>query len=257
MKKSLALALVLALSLSIASLAQAELTAKGDLFIHFGGGISPKALPREEAAPIAVRIEGTIRSATRQDPPALRKIKVALNRGGTLNSTGLPICRRPEIDPTTPSEALATCGEALVGGGGFTAITSFADQPPELVRGEILLFNSEENGRPTVLAHVYQASPGPLTRFIVFHISRSSGTYGTVIVGRLPESINRDGYLKSIFMQLQRRYSFRGRPRSYLTASCPAPAGFTKAIFPFAQTSMSFEDGRTLSSTLTRTCSVR
>jgi hypothetical protein len=242
-------------SLTFVSLAQAEITAKGDLFIRFGGGISPQALPRSEPAPIAVRIEGSIRTVG-HNPPPLRRIKIALNRGGTLSAAGLPVCRRPEIELANPSEALTACGAALVGGGGFTAFTSLPDQPATLVRGEILLFNSKEHGRPAILAHVYQAKP-PFTRFVVFHIGHSSGTYGTIITGQLPESINRDGYLKSIFLQLQRRYSFRARARSYLTASCPAPAGFTKAIFPFAETSLSFADGRTLASTLTRTCSVR
>jgi hypothetical protein len=257
MKKSLVLLVALVFSLAVASLARAELTAQGDLFIRFDGGISPNTLPRAEPAPIAVRIEGTIRSATRQNPPPLRRIKIALNRGGKFSTVGLPICRRPEIDPANPSEALATCGDAFVGGGGYTAIESLGDQPPKVFRGEVLLFNSKENGRQTILGHVYQAKPIPLDGTIVFHVSHSSGTYGTIVTGQVPESINGEGYLTSIFLQLQRRYSFRGRARSYLTASCPAPAGFTKAIFPFAQTSMSFEDGRTLSSTLTRTCSVR
>jgi hypothetical protein len=257
MMKALALTIALTLSLAIVSLARAELTEEGDLFIRFDGGISPKALPRAEPAPIAVRVEGTIRSATRENPPPLRRIKIALNRGGKFDTVGLPICRRPEIDPANPAEALATCGDAFVGGGGYTATESLADQPPKVLRGEILLFNSKENGRQTILGHVYQAKPIPLDGTIVFHVSHSSGTYGTILTGQVPESINGDGYLTSIFLQLQRRYSYRGRARSYLTASCSAPAGFTKAIFPFAQTSMSFEDGRTLTSTLTRTCSVR
>jgi hypothetical protein len=256
-RKPLALLMTLTLSLAGASLAEAELTAKGDLLIRFGGGISPQALPRSEPAPIAVRIEGSIRTTNRDDPPALGEVRIALNRGGTLNARGLPICRRPEIDPANPSKALAICGEALVGGGGFSAVTSLPDQPQAVVHGEILLFNSADRGRPAILAHVYQANPGPIIRFIVFHISHAGGAYGTIITGQLPSSLTRDGYLKSIYLQLQRRYSFRGRSRSYLSASCPAPAGFTKAVFSFARASMSFADGRTLASDLIRTCSVR
>jgi hypothetical protein len=78
-----------------------------------------------------------------------------------------------------------------------------------------------------------------------------------VITGTLPPSVNRNGYLESIFLQLGRRYVYRGRPRAYLSASCPAPSGFSAAIFPFARASISFDDGRTLSSTLIRTCRVR
>ena len=50
---------------------------------------------------------------------------------------------------------------------------------------------------------------------------------------------------------------YRGQRRSYLSATCDAPAGFPGATFPFAHASMTFADGRTLSSTLTRSCKVR
>jgi hypothetical protein len=232
----------------------AELVQEGDLFVRFDGGISPRALPRSSPAPIAVRIEGTIRAPSRRDPPALRRIRIALNSEGRLSTRGLPRCRRMQVDPSTPSEALAICGPALVGGGGFTAITSFPDQPTSVLRGEVLLFNTVSDGRPAILAHVFQRDPAPITRFFVFHIRRTAGTFGTVITGTLPEELNRNGYLESIFLQLSRRYVFHGRPRAYLSASCSTPPGVPVAVFPFAHVSMAFADGRTLSSTLDRSC---
>jgi hypothetical protein len=145
----------------------------------------------------------------------------------------------------------------LVGGGGFTAKTSFPDQSSELVPGDILLFNSVLKGRAVTLAHITQKEPVPTTRIVVFRIFHTRGTYGTLIKGHLPPSINHNGYLKTIFLQLQRRYVYRGESRAYLSASCSAPAGFTGAVFPFARASMSFSDGRTLSATMTRFCKVR
>lgn len=81
-----------------------------------------------------------------------------------------------------------------------------------------------------------------------------AGTYGTVISGELSEQMNHYGYLEGISLRLHRRFTYRGRQRSYLSAACAAPAGFSVALFPFARASMSFEDGRVLSSTLTRSC---
>jgi hypothetical protein len=237
--------------------ASAELTQSGNLFVRFSGGISPRALPRNSPAPIAVRIEGTIRTPSGQTPPALRKIKIALNSSGRLSTSGLPRCRQEQVESANPSEALAACGTALVGGGGFTAITSFADQPKYLMHGEILLFNSVVHGHAAILAHIFQKDPVPIVRMVVFKIRRSSGTFGTVISGELPKETANNGYLKSIYLQLQRRYVVNGHPRAYLSASCSAPAGFTEAVFPFARASMTFDDGRTLASTLTRSCAVR
>ena len=113
------------------------------------------------------------------------------------------------------------------------------------------------HGRPAILGHLYQSFPAPITKIIVFSIRRTGGAFGTVIAGTLPQSVNRNGYLRSIFLQLQRRYVFRGSPRAYLSARCAAPAGFPGALFPFARASMSFDDGRTLSSTLVRSCKVK
>ena len=99
----------------------------------------------------------------------------------------------------------------------------------------------------------------PLTRslFIVFHIQETRGTYGTVLTGALPASTNRWGYLRRLSLRLHRNFTYKGQPRSYLSAACDAPRGFPGATFPFARASMTFADGRTLASTLTRSCKVR
>lgn len=245
------------ISVLIAATASAELTQKGNIFIRFDGGVTPRSLPRDSLAPIGVRIEGTIRAPARQTPPALRKIKVALNRAGKLDTRGLPICSEGRIKTASAADALAACGSALVGAGGITAVTSLPEQPNYLLRAEMLLFNSVLAGRPAILAHIYQHSPVPNTKLVVFHIRRSPGTFGTVLEATLPESVNRNGYLKSIYLQLQRNFVFQGRRHSYLSANCAAPHGFTAASFPFARASMTFDGGRTLSSTLVRSCRVR
>jgi len=245
------------LTIALAATASAELAQRGNLFISFDGGVSPRALPREAPAPIAVRIEGRVRVLGGDDPPALRRIQVALNRAGRLNTRGLPICPRNRIRLARPAAALAACGEALVGSGGTVARTTLPDQAPTTVRADLLLFNGRSGGRPAILAHVFQTRPVTVSRVIAFEIRRRASTFGTVLTARITPGIERNGHLRSIFLNLQRRYVFRGRPRSYLTAACSAPPGFPAATFPFARASMTFEDGRRLSSTLIRTCRVR
>jgi hypothetical protein len=248
---------VFAVCVLCASLAQAELTAKGNLFVRFSGGIVPNALPRESRAPIAVRVDGTIRTLSGERPPALRGISIAINRGGRLDTKGLPVCHRREIEPSSTQEALARCGDALVGGGHFNAAISFPEQSSFPSDGRVLAFNTVIDGKRAVLAQVYGGQPIPITRILVFHIRESRGTFGTILTASLPPSINRYGYLKEISLSLHRNFTYRGKQRSYLSAACEAPPGFPGASFPFAHASMRFEDGRTLSSTLTRSCRVR
>jgi hypothetical protein len=254
--KAAGLVVVLMLLGASAPLARAELTERGDLFVRFNGGINPDALPREQLAPISVQVEGTVKTLSGERPPALRQIKIELNRGGRIDPTGLPVCSYNDIVAAPPQQAMAACGGARVGEGVYRANTAFPEQETFPSRGHIIAFNSVSKGHDAILAHIYGNKPVPITRIIVFHIRRTPGTFGTVLTGSLPISVNRYGYVETIALSLFRRYTHRGRMRSYISAACDAPAGFFSAFFPFARTSMTFEDGRTLSSTLTRSCAV-
>ena len=237
--------------------ARAELTASGDLFVNFSGAIDPVALPRNSLAPISVQIGGTVRTLSGEQPPALRGISIAISRGGRLNTYGLPVCHRREIEVSNQFEALKRCGDALVGSGGYEANTAFPEQGAFPSRGEILAFNTVIGGQRAILAHVYATDPVPITRIVVFKIHRGSGSFGTVLSAELPEELNRWGYLTRISLGLHREYAFRGRERSYLSAACRAPAGFPGAVFPFAEASMDFSDGRVLTAILNRSCRVK
>src|SRR5215207_4485782 len=116
-----AAALAAALALLVASTASAELVARGDLFVSFQGGLSPQALPRHELAPITVSIDGTVRTLSGESPPALREIKIALNRHGVMDTEGLATCSKDRIASTSDTVALNRCQPALVGTGSFLA----------------------------------------------------------------------------------------------------------------------------------------
>ena len=252
-----ALAIVLAACAAGPSLAHAELTARGDLFVKFSGGIAPSALPRHTQAPIGVSVSGTIKTLSGTRPPALRQISIAINNGGELNAHGLPICHRREIEATTSEQARDACGPALVGGGRYLANTAFPEQLDFPSDGKILAFNAVVDGHEAILAHVYGTDPLPIARIIVFKIRNTSGTFGTTLTGNLPASVNHYGYVRSISLSLHREFVYRGQRRSYLSAACAAPPGFRNASFSFARASMSFDDGRTLASVLTRSCRVQ
>lgn len=237
-------------------LARAELTERGDLFVRFQGGIDPTALPREQRAPITVSVAGSVKTLSGERPPALRRIEIELNRGGELSSRGLPRCGYSQLIAVAPARALEACRDALVGDGTYVGKTAFPEQATFPSRGDILAFNGVYRGREVILAHVYGTDPVPITRLIVFYIRRTGGTYGTVISGSLSDAVNHYGYVEEIALRLHRTYTYRGQRRSYLSAACAAPSGFSAAAFSFARASMTFADNRTLSSALTRSCRV-
>lgn len=242
---------------AIVSPVSAELSASGNLFVAFEGGILPDALPRYERAPITVWMAGKVRTLSGEQPPSLREVRIALNREGRLDTVGLPTCTRGDIDLASTADALAACAPALVGSGSYRARTTFPEQAQSPSHGKILAFNAMVHGQPAILAHVYGSQPAPSTGIIEFKIRHTAGTYGTVLTGTVPASLSRWGYLKRISLRLHRNYTYRGRPRTYLSAPCPAPSDLDHASFPFVFTSLSFDDGRTLSAHLTRTCRVK
>ena len=256
-KRSLVLAVLATIVAAlIASTAHAELTERGDLFVRFQGGINPVALPRQQPAPITVSVAGTVKTLSGERPPALREIKIELNRSGELNSHGLPVCHYSQLVAVEPARALEVCGDAQVGDGAYIGKSAFPEQATFPAQGHILAFNGVYRGREVILAHVFGTDPVPITRIIVFYIHRIGGTYGTVITGSLPDPVNHYGYVQGIALRLHRNYTYRGQRRSYLSATCAAPSGFTAAAFPFARASMTFANEHTLSSTLTRSCKV-
>jgi hypothetical protein len=248
---------VLSAVLLVVSLANAELVERGNLFVKFAGGIAPTKLPRQANAPISVRVDGTVRTLSGERPPALRFISIAINRGGTIETRGLPVCERSQIESASSAQALAACGPALVGEGRYLAGVTFPEQDVFPLSGKVLAFNARVDGRRAILAHVYGGKPFPNSRIFVFHIRKTAGTFGTLLTAALPASINRFGYLKRIVLNLHRAYVYGGRKHSYLSASCAAPQGATIGIFPFVRVGMTFSDGRKLASTLIRTCTVR
>ena len=198
-----------------------------------------------------------MKTSSGEGPPPLRRIDIAINQGGRLDARGLPVCSRAEIQPSSTAQARKICGAALVGEGSFDADVAFPEQSAFPSQGKVLAFNALIGGRPAILAHVYGRQPASTSRIIVFHIRRTAGTYGTVLTASVPESLDQWGHLTHFSLDLHRDFTYRGRRHSYLSAACPAPPGFPGASFTFARAAITFADGRTFVSTLTRGCRVR
>jgi hypothetical protein len=253
----LAVALIAATGLCLAAPAPAEVTQQGTLRVAFGGKIAPHRLPRQGKAPVAVTLTGEIKTTTAADPPQLRTISIAINRNGRLDYQGLPRCNFHQIQPSTTTEALASCRRSLVGTGTFKADIALPEQSPFPSNGQILAFNGNLHGRPVIYAHIYGTEPLPTSFVLPFEIHHARGRYATTLLAALPRVAADWGFVRGLSLTLERRFRYRGRSRSYLSAACPAPVGFPGASFPFARASFGFEDGRTLSVTMIRSCGVR
>lgn len=238
--------------------AAAEVTQKNGLIVSFSGSISPRSLPRAGTAPIGVTVDGRVRTASGRLPPALRRISLEINRSGVLDDRGLARCRVDQIQPSSSRQALATCGPAQVGSGRVAGQIVLPEQRPFDFRGRVIAFNGRRpDGRRAILAHVYTRTPFALAVVLAFSLERTPGTFGTRLVAVVPPKTRRLLHITAFRLRLGRSYSHGGRHHSYLSAGCPAPAGFPGTTFPLARAAYSFVGGTTLRSVLVRTCHAR
>jgi hypothetical protein len=241
-----------------AAVVRAEVIQEKNLRLTVSGDLSPHSLPRAGGAAVAVSVGGRIATTDGSLPPLLESLRIELNRHGHIDYAGLPVCPFDRIHPASSARALAACRSSLVGKGRFWANIVLSGQKPYPSQGKLLVFNGRRHGRPVLLGQIYSPRPFATSFVIVFTLQRAAhGTYGTVLTAALPKALGNWGYLTAIEMELGRSFSYRGTRHSYVSAACPAPAGFPGASFPLARTSFRFADGTEMRATLTRDCTVR
>lgn len=258
--KTTAALAALTIALAGASFAGAEIAQKENLRISVTGKLSPDKLPRTGAAPISVSVGWDISTTDGAPPPKLKTLGIEINRKGQFSTEGLPTCPYAKIQPATTQRALSNCRSALVGRGSFSANIALKGQEGESyeAKGQLLVFNGEAKGKPVLFGQIYAAHPFATSFVITFKFSKiKKGEYGTALSATLPPSLRSWGDLTGIQMNLSRRYHYKGKPRSYISAGCPAPKGSHLASFRLARTSFSFAGGKQLSSTVSETCKAR
>jgi hypothetical protein len=257
MSKRSVIPMVIAAVLTLGSLAQAESVQSGSVRVGFSGDIAPNRLPRSGKAPIKVSVGTKIIPLKGKKAPQLRRLEIAINKNGVLDTKGIPVCPLEVLQPSTTEDALRNCRDSLIGQGLFEAKVLLKGQASFPSQGKLYAFNSRIHGRPAILAHVYGTQPAPASFTLVFEVRKSKGTFGTVLSSSLPEVTANSGYVTGISLTLGKTFSAHGQRHSYASAGCPAPKGFSVAAFPFAKATLSFAGGKRVSEVLTRSCHAR
>lgn len=238
-----------------AALAHGERSQYGKLIVSLGGKLSPLTLPRTHAAPVAVNLEGSLRSSDGSPLPRVTRVEFGLPEEAVLSTDGLPICTRRELLVTSSADALAACRAALVGHGHVNLTVQVPGQEPFAVHTRLLAFNARVGARRAVLLHAFTASP-PLAVVLPFVYGHGSGRFGRTLGADLPV-LGEWARVAEFRMVLSRQFGHRGRRRSYLSASCPLPKRLTAGFFSFARVAYSLADGREVTTAITRGCRAR
>jgi hypothetical protein len=234
-------------------LASAERSQKGNLIVSLDGGLAPLTLPRDRPAPVSVHLVGGLRTADRSSLPRVTRIELGLPAQGVVSTRGLPACPPRLLRNARPPEALASCREALVGRGRLRASVALPNQGPFPVGARVLAFNARIGRDRAVLLHAYTAGP-PTVAVLPLRLRRGSGRFGLVLVGDLSPALGPWPRLRRFDLTLFRRYSFRGKSSSYLSASCPIPERLTAGFLSLAKVTFTLADGRSIGTAIARSC---
>jgi hypothetical protein len=251
MRKRIPIAATLGL-LVVVGTASALQTRVGDIILNAHGGFSPRALPKREDAPITLYGGGKVSTVSGELPPIVETLDIELDRHGSVQTAGLPVCTAAKLQATTVRAARAACPGAIVGKGVGHAIVAFPEQAPIPISSPITIFNGpQRHGDDTVLAHAYTTVPVATTFIVPVVIERiHHGVYGYRTKARIPKIAGGAGHPISGSLRIGKKWTYRGRKHSYVNARCET--GHLQA-----RVEVTFKDETALKGTFFQTCKVR
>ncbi len=221
--RSTAVGLVFASIVAAGALAEPKTFRVGNLNLRDNGGISPNRLPRHRQAPIAANLNARIWMSDGSHPPALESVTPEFDRTIRINAKGLPACRSSQLTARSTVAAKKACADAIVGTGEGEVAVAFPEQRPFTATGPIVLFNGGVQGRTTLLLiHTYVSVPAPTAVIVPVKLTRiDRGHYGIRASAQIPRIAGGAGSVAKFKVRIDRKFTYKGRQASYLTASCP------------------------------------
>jgi hypothetical protein len=243
------LAMLVLIAVVAAGNARPETVKIGNIVVTGDGKFVPKALPKNELAPIAFTISGSIKTVDGTHPPALRELLIETDKNGAVNVKGYPTCTSGKLQSTTTKAALATCKPSLIGEGTTGAEIEFKDQAPVPVHSKLLMFNGGVSGGVTTLfVHAYITIPVPAAIVTTVKIKKiNKGRYGLLSTATIPKIAGGSGSVTEFELKVDKEFTYKGKRVSVLSAKCPDGKlqGHATAIF---------EDGTRAATEFVRPC---
>jgi hypothetical protein len=237
-----------------AATAQSERIQQGNLLASLDGGVSPLKLPRHRPAPVSLHLAGSLETTDGSDLPPINAMHIALAGRSGIAASGLPVCSIARLRNTRDREALAACGDALVGHGHAEVQARIPSQGLLPVDANLLIFNGRtKRSRTALLMHAYAERP-PVSVVIPFVLRHPPGQFGNVLVAR---DLASKPTISAFSMTISRRFTDGGSPRSYLVGTCPLPPRLTSGLLTLALLEFSLQGDRHITTEIVRTCRAR
>jgi hypothetical protein len=241
---------VIALAAGIAAAREKPTVVRsGNLVLTINGGVTPKALPKHELAPIAFHAQGDLATLDGSHPPAFQESIFDIDKDVVIDVKGLPVCRKGQLGTRNTTDAENACPKAILGTGHGTVEVAFPEQRPFQSSSRLVLFNGgQRGGVTTFFIHAYVAVPAPTAIVVtVKAIREREGPYGLRIVSSAPSIAGGSGSVIHFDLRSYRYVHYEGRRQAFIFARCRDGRFLAKG-------SLKFRDGSTLFGGLVRPC---
>ncbi len=209
----------------------------------------PRELPPKANAPITLSSITRIKNKNVSAPEVLDRLEFMLDKNGSIETKGLPVCSLAKLAETTTKQARKRCAGALVGEGTGKAVVNLPGQAPMEISSPLSFFNAPPTGgKPTIIAHAYETVPEPKALLVPIVIERvSKGRYGFRTEIKLPEIA--DGYGAPTLAEAKLGKTFKrgGKTVGFINAHC---VGGRLQVYG----KMTFKSGSFFPTTLTSPC---
>ncbi len=220
---TLGLSALLVLGVAAVAIAKFDVFRAGNLILKADGGVSPKALPKSKFAPVTVHVAGKISTSDGTHPSAFREATIDFDKNGTINTTGLPICKSGQLQATDTKAAKKACGKTEVGSGNGEVEIAFPEQGISTSRRR----SPSSTAAPGAARRRCSSTPtstcrSPLTIVTTVTITKiHAGRYGLRTVSKVPVIAGGSGSILSFDINFGKTYTYKGKKMSYIMAKCP------------------------------------
>jgi hypothetical protein len=195
----------------------------GNVEFSAGGGFSPKALSKTVLTPIAFTAEGKIGTVDGTHPPALKEVLVEADKNTAVTTKGYPACKAGQLQSQDTSHAEAACKSAIIGKGNTGVEIAFPESKVVPVSSKLLVFNGGESGGVTTyFIHAYITVPVPAAIVTTVKIKKiHHGRYGILATASIPKIAGGSGSVTSFSLKIDKKFTYKGKQVSVLSAKCP------------------------------------
>jgi hypothetical protein len=212
--------------------------------------ITPSKRSATKPVPVTLNVAtatGNETTANHVPSPAVRAI-IDFPKGLTIFNKGFPTCDSGKIQSTSTEVAKEQCKKAIIGSGKGTADLVVGSKvfPVETT---IVAFNgAPQGGKPVILLHTYSQSPVQTT-LVLFGVVKNYNKqgFGTRLDVTLPLIAGGQGAITSFQVKVFKKYFYKGKRRSYVSATCPTRTWKARGQFVF-------RDGESLTPQLKGKC---